>query len=386
MTRPTRTWDAAVVGAGPAGSMAALELARAGASVLLLDRQPFPRWKVCGSCLSAGTREVLRSAGLEEALDALRPAPLHTLRLAGWGARADLALGPSVAVGRKALDAALARAAREAGAVFRAPARARLGPTSDAARTLLLEGPDGPEVVEARVVVVADGVGSPLLARALGPGTAPGAPADSRIGFGALFPHDTPGYPPGIIHMAVGTGGYVGAVRLEDGSLDVGAALDPARPGDGTGPRDLVDRLLAEAGFPPLPGTALEGWQGTPRLTRRPATRGAYRLLAVGDAAGYVEPFTGEGVGWALSGGRAVAPLALEGIRGWDPGIVERWDRAYEEGVGAAARLCRGISWALRRPALSRVGMGVVRRLPFLATPLVRRAARAPAHPTWGTP
>ncbi|GMV03966.1 MAG: oxidoreductase [Gemmatimonadota bacterium] len=401
MSRRPADWDAVVVGAGPAGALTALELARAGAAVLLLDRAAFPRWKVCGSCLSPGAQEVLADAGLGPALRALRPAPLHTLRLAGWGTRAHVPLGPSVAVSRAALDAAVARAAVEAGATFLAPARARLAGVEEEWRVLELEAEGRRNTVRARLLVAADGVGSPLLAEALG-SRAPAPDPGARIGFGALFaaeisahepscepsyePGCEPSYEPGVIHMAVAAGGYVGAVRLEDGTLDVSAALDPGDgPGVGAGgavrPEARVASILAEAGFPALPAEPLAGWRGTPRLGRRVPTRGAHRLLAVGDAAGYVEPFTGEGMAWALAGARALTPIALEGIRAWRPGLVAAWDRAHDDTVGAAARLCRGVSRALRSPALSRVGLHVVRHVPGVAAPFVHRAARAPGVP-----
>ena len=58
------TWDAIVVGAGPAGAMAARELALGGAAVLLIDKASFPRWKVCGCCLNSAALATLASAGL----------------------------------------------------------------------------------------------------------------------------------------------------------------------------------------------------------------------------------------------------------------------------------------------------------------------------------
>jgi len=383
-------WDAVVVGAGPAGAMTAHELARAGASVLMLERTPFPRWKVCGSCLSPGTQQTLGSAGLGHLLPGMGARPLHALRVGGWGVSAELSLGTSVAVSRSARDAALVEAATAAGAAVINPARARLGAARGGYRAVTVESEEGEEEVQARVVVAADGLGSPLLTAALGPrapadgGVAPGAP----IGFGALFPADTPGFPPGVIHMAVGAGGYVGLVRLEDGTLDVAAALAARGAGGVAGerPEGAVARLLEGAGFPRLEGTPLHGWKGTPRLTRTLPTRGAERLLAVGDAAGYVEPFTGEGVGWALAGARALAPLALEGIRAWDPGLVAEWDRTYGRTIGAQARLCRGIAWALRRPTISRAGIRLLRTVPAVAGPFVRWAGRAPAQLQWSTP
>src|SRR5438132_14182323 len=59
-----RCWDVVVIGAGPAGAMAARQLARMGKSVLLVDKAYFPRWKVCGCCLNAGALATLRAAGL----------------------------------------------------------------------------------------------------------------------------------------------------------------------------------------------------------------------------------------------------------------------------------------------------------------------------------
>ena len=59
-----RFWDVAVVGAGPSGAMVARELSRKGCTVLLLERQPFPRFKVCGACLNGAAQGALTSAGL----------------------------------------------------------------------------------------------------------------------------------------------------------------------------------------------------------------------------------------------------------------------------------------------------------------------------------
>lgn len=381
-------WDAVVVGAGPAGAMTALELARAGAEVLLLDRQAPPRWKVCGCCLSPGTQSLLREAKLARVLDGSGAVPLHTLRLGGWGATAELRLGGSVALSRAVLDASLVQAAVEAGATLAAPARARLGPCSGDRRTVLVDRDASSVEVGARVAVAAAGLGSPLLSEALrdvGGGSEAVSPR-APIGFGARFAPSTPGYAPGVIHMAVGREGYVGLVRLEEGSLEVAAALAPAGLEAGVRPEEAVHRLLEGAGFPALEGTPSDGWRGTPRLTRRLSTRGAGRLFAVGDAAGYVEPFTGEGIGWALSGARILAPIALQGIREWRPELVRDWDSAYDATVGGAARLCRGLSWALQRPGLSRAGLAALSRFPGLAAPFVARAARAPRlWPSKGT-
>src|SRR3712207_1674364 len=70
------TWDALVVGAGPAGALAAHQLAAAGRHVLLVDRQAFPRPKVCGACVNLRALDALRAAGLDHVAAGLGGLPL----------------------------------------------------------------------------------------------------------------------------------------------------------------------------------------------------------------------------------------------------------------------------------------------------------------------
>lgn len=378
-------WDAVVVGAGPAGSMTAYGLARGGASVLLLERQSLPRWKVCGACLSPGTLALLEDAGLGGLARDSGGVPLRTLRIGGWGREASVALGSSVALSRRVLDRALADAAVSAGATLVTSARARLGPVVDGARLVQVDTADGEEGVRARVVVAADGLTSHVLARAQG-GTGARVASPSRIGFGGVFSAEGHGdYVPGVIHMAVGDGGYVGLVRQEDGRLDVAAALDVGDP-HGAHPRRMVDAVLDSAGFPALRGEPETGWRGTPALTRTVGSRGAERVFAVGDAAGYVEPFTGEGIAWALSGARTLTPILLDAVGAWHPHLVRRWDAAWNASVGRSARLCRAVAWGLRRPRVSRAGLYLLRHLPGAASPVVRHLAKPPPYPAGSTP
>ncbi len=375
----SRVWDALVVGAGPAGSMTARELARGGASVLLVERKAFPRWKVCGCCLSAGTLSVLEEAGLGHVPPDLGAVPLRSLRIAGWSTGAEIPLSGSFAVSRSSLDEALVDAAVAAGVTFVAPARARPAGLEPDARAVHLELDGVSKTVRARIVIAADGLGSSFLSHASAGGVSPAVADDARIGLGAVFGSSVGEYGAGVVHMAVGDAGYVGLVRLENGTLDVASALDPRRLGAGRRPEALVNEILAGAGWQPLPSDPIEGWSGTPMLTRSRAVLGDERLFAVGDAAGYVEPFTGEGMAWALSGARTLAPIAAEGVRSWDPGLVPAWDRAYRRTIGRAAGLIRGVVWGLRRPGISRAGLHLLSLAPSLAAPFVRRAARAPA-------
>ena len=366
-------YDAVVVGAGPAGTMTALALARRHLSVLVIERQPMPRWKVCGACLSPGTLELLGAAGLSHPVDGV---PLRRLRLAAWSAEACVPLSGAMAVSRHSFDQMLLDAARDAGAVAMTPARARLGPIDGSRRIVRIGRAEGDHEVAARVVVDAGGLGGGLdAAERRG---ADRLTSSSRIGVGAVFAPDTAAYAPGDIHMVVGEGGYVGLVRVADGSLTVAAALDPSWLRRHASPGHAVAALLRSAGSPTLPEHPPVGWKGTRALTRSPRTKGAERVFAVGDAAGYVEPFTGEGISWALAGACALAPLAEQAAQAWDPALLVAWDRAHSRSMARAQRLCRAVAWTSRRPRLVLSTLRLLARLPSVAGPFVRRAGAAP--------
>ena len=263
-------WDAIVVGAGPAGAIAAHELTRGGASVLLLDRLSFPRWKVCGACLSPGALAVLDAVGLHGLSARLGAVALHRLVLEVRGRKVGLPLEGSVAVSRSALDHALVEAAVAQGAEFWDRSRVSLGGLDRGIRELRVVRTGIRTEGAARVVVDATGLGPGLTRNGV---SARGAVPGSRVGLGATF--DDPSHPiePGELHMVVGRTGYVGLVRVEDGTLNVAAAVDPAALRTAA-PESVVGDILTEADRPPLTGTPLRGWRGTPLLTRSRADVG----------------------------------------------------------------------------------------------------------------
>ena len=87
--------------------MAARELARRGAAVLLVDRARFPRYKVCGGCLNPRSLHILEKSGLGDLMAGLGSVPLTNLRLATRGSYADIALPTGAGISREVLDAAL---------------------------------------------------------------------------------------------------------------------------------------------------------------------------------------------------------------------------------------------------------------------------------------
>lgn len=373
-----RLWDVAVIGAGPAGASAAREIARRGASVLLIDRSSFPRYKVCGCCLSHGAVQSLREAGLGSRLTEDLAVPLRRLRLAAGGRRAEIPLPRGAAISREVLDCALVEAAIDAGAAFLSECEARLGTAGPDCRSLRLGKRDGWIVANARVVLGATGL-------AASPGgaeteLAPIIGRNSRIGAGAIAELGGAGYRPGTIDMACGRGGYVGLVRLEDGRLNLAAAFDRAYVRRAGGLGAAAERILNEAGLPPIDGIARLNWRGTPPLTRRPRSIASHRFLALGDAAGYVEPFTGDGMAQALASASAIAPLAAEGAKRWDARIERAWLRRRRSAFARRDRITFLLGGVLRRPWTAGLATRMLEGWPRIGASLVAAFNPSPMH------
>lgn len=361
-------WDVAVVGAGLAGSLSALLLAERGLRVLLLDRATFPRAKVCGCCLNGNALAALRAAGLGDLVARLGAVPLRRVRLAAGPRQATLPLAQGVSVSRWALDAALLAEAQARGVTFWPGTPVRLDPEESGETRRLWRGQ---QPLAARLVIAADGLGGTLA------GAAPAEPG-SRIGAGAVLPGH-PFYQAGEIFMTTGAEGYLGLVRLEDGQLDLACALDREACRRAGGPAALAERLLQRAGWPLPAGLHEAAWRGTPALTRTARRLAGHRLFVVGDAAGYVEPFTGEGMAWALGSAVALAPLAAQP---WHPRAAQRWHLLHRRIVGARQLPCRFLAAALRRPWLMAACIAMLKRWPSLAQPLTRFLNRpAPVVP-----
>jgi flavin-dependent dehydrogenase len=371
---PTQNFDLAIIGAGPAGSIAALETARRGRSVLLVDKAPFPRPKVCGCCLSRAAVELINELGLAHILRAAPP--LTALKLHAAGRTAHLPWPAGRALSRAALDQHLAAAAIDAGVTFRDATTASLGPLTPHARTITLHDARGQHTVTARIVIVADGLAGRVLRdhAELEPVIDPRA----RIGVAAIVPGSLSSADHrSEIHMTVGRGGYVGSVTLEDGSTNFAAALDPAVIHARGSLASAVRSIFTDARTTP-PDHLLQHaqWKGTPQLTRTRRQLGLERVLIIGDAAGYIEPFTGEGMTWAMASGHAVAPIAAEAAaaKHGSPAILTHWRRAHRHVVRNTT--CRTLARLLRHPHLTAAAVHLLSLTPALATPLLRRLHR----------
>jgi flavin-dependent dehydrogenase len=363
-----RTWDVVVAGAGPAGSLVARALATEGAGVLLVDKSAFPREKVCGSCLNGAALAALGVAGLADLPRRLGAAALRNMRLRAGRHEANLALPGGVSLSRRALDAALAGAAVESGAAFLPGACATLQAAGGEFREIRLVSAGQEVKVKARIAIAADGLSGSFLQETPGmePIVTPGAP----LGMGAVVDGSDAYYDLGTIYMACAREGYVGVVRLEDGRLDVAAAMDRGRIRSSGGAAAAVSEILHTAGFPGLPAEAL--FRGTPLLTRRRPRVAAEGLFVLGDAAGYVEPFTGEGMAWAMQQALLLAPIARDAISGSTPQHAARWQLQCERFFRQRRRVCQAAVWMRRHFGFGTLVVALLGRFPGLVSPLMR--------------
>ena len=356
--------DVIVIGAGPAGSLAARTLANRGWDVLLVDQATFPRRKVCGCCLNRHALSALEAAGMGDLPAKLGAVPLDRVKLAAGGRSAVVRLPGGVALSREAFDSALIDEAVTTGVCFQSGTRVQMLETeSSAERVSLSNG------MRAKVVIVADGLNG--RARGDAPIIRPG----SRIGAGAILSDAPAEYEAGTIHMASGRGGYVGLVRLEDGRLDIAAAFD-ATFVQQHGLAKAADAILQSSGLPALPEMLGADWKGTPPLTRGPVRVAGPRWFAIGDAAGYIEPFTGEGMAWAMAAAVAVAPLVERCIQHGPANLAAEWAALHRICVGERQWACRAMAWTLKRPRLCSAAVRCLRMLPALARPVVRSLNR----------
>lgn len=361
--------DVVVVGAGSAGSLASLRLARAGYDVVLLDRARFPRRKVCGACIGPGALAILEAEGLGLPVRALGGHSLDRMELWGDGGRSTIRLGGNLAVSRRALDHTIVSAAQDAGVTFRDACRGRIARVDD-------DGVDldtGLGRIRASVVVDAAGLAGTV--QPFGEARSRRVEPNSLIGAGAVFPSEACRLPAGTLRMIVGAHGYVGFVRVEDDTVNVAAALRPGAVAE-WGLDGAAHRLLSDAGAVAVSARPEEPWKGTPPLTTSPRELASPRVFRIGDAAGYVEPFTGEGMAWALEAAVRVTPFVAAGVVHWDDELIGSWTREYDRSIGRSRRTCRLLARGLRSRALVRLAIAVTAYAPVLASPFVRSTSR----------
>ncbi len=338
------------MGSGPAGASCATFCAQAGLRTLVLERAQFPREKVCGDCLNPACHTVFDRLGVSERVRQLphgRLARVEFIAIGGHAVSVPFPGAPEMAVKRSLLDALLAARAREAGAEIR----------EGATVTALHAESDGWQIItgeathRARLLVAADGRNSSV-ARLLG--LLPRI-ARERVGLQTHLP--LPNEFGDRIVLQFLPQGYSGQAPVGEDELNVCLV---GKPGDMSALRDWAEK---EFKLPPR-----HPWRTITPLRRGAIAPAQKRLLLVGDAARVVEPFTGEGIYYALRTGELAAEAISAFVRQND---IDAAARAY---ATAHAKLYRGRLWInriARAAVLSPRIASLLLRSRFVPSPLL---------------
>jgi flavin-dependent dehydrogenase len=368
--------DVLIAGAGPAGSIAAIRLARAGARVLLVDRARFPRDKLCGDTLNPGAMRIVDRVGLRAGVEAASR-PLEGMLLTGnGGVRVRGTYGRGLlarALTRRVLDQLLVEAAIAAGAQFQDGVRVEAPIVEDAGGRVRIRGgvlrrANGPPLrVPALVTIAADGRRSSL-AFALGLASHPPAPRRWAVGayYEGLAELDVVG------EMHVRGPHYIGVAPVGGDGLANVCLVTPERDGFADPAALLEARVAAD---PQLGPRAAGARRVTPASVLGPLAvdaraAGVPGLLLAGDAAGFVDPMTGDGLRFAMHGAELAADVALAALEDETIDAPARLAAARDRAFGTKYRVNRLLRRLVGTPrrvsalAISaRVAPGILRQM-----------------------
>lgn len=371
--------DVLIVGAGPAGSVAATVLARAGARVRLIDRAAFPRDKLCGDTLNPGTLAVLRRLGLADAVE-LSGLEVEGMRITGETGFDLTARYPhglrGRAITRRRFDQMLVDAAVAAGARFEPSVAAHAAVVDrDRLQGVVCAANGRRRELLARVTIAADGRHSTL---AFGLGLARHPDQPRRWAVGAYF--EDPGPAAHVGEMHIRRGRYIGVAPLPSGLVNI-CVVQPWTPG-ARGFRDAEGVLRGAIAEDPMLRDRFTGARivAPPVVLGPLAVDGATAdavpegLLIAGDAAGFVDPMTGDGLRFAVRGAEIAADVALQAlVHGWS-GVPARHAALRASEFSSKWRLNRGLRTLVGAPRALRLATVIAPASRALLRALVARA------------
>ena len=367
------TYDVLVVGGGLAGCSAAIQLAEAGKRVVLLEKQRYPAHKLCGEFLSVEVQAMFERLGVREGVRRAGARSIDRVCITTTaGAVFESALpGTALGLSRYALDRLLFERAQAAGA------ETRDGVTVRAVEGSLDEGffvTTTAGIFEARLVLGAYGKRG-LLDRKL---DRPFLKA--RSPFVAFKAHYAGVELPGVIELHAFPGGYCGLSHVEHGLVNAcwishGAALKAA----GGTPEAMIAQSLGQN---PALARRFEAMErvserfiAVSQITFVPKGAFAGDVCMIGDTAGMIAPMCGDGMAMALRSAELITPLASAFLDDhMTAGLFRaQHERAWRREFGLRMRLGRWMHHAYCRPAVARLSVGAVRRMPGLGRWLIRK-------------
>lgn len=356
-----RRTAALIVGGGPAGSAAAIGLARGGAAPLLIERQAGPHDVVCGGFLGWDALSALHALGIDPAMLGARP--ITRLRLAA-GKRCIEAPLPRAAAGlsRRTLDEALLGAARQAGAAI------ERGVTARRLEKVSVTLGDGAVLVPEALFLA---TGKHELRGAARPREASGP--DPAVGLRiALAPSPALAQAlHGVIELHLLERGYAGLLLQEDGSANLCLSVAASRLAEAGGkPETLLARLASEA---PILAERLGGatgqWSaiaGVPYGWRAAGTTAG--LFRLGDQAAVIASLAGDGIAIALHSGRMAAHHYLD----HGPAGATLYQRAFAARASRPLRIAGALRALGESPGLAPPLLALFGHVPRMATLLAR--------------
>ncbi len=373
-------WDVVILGAGVAGAAAAILASHHGLQTLLVESKGFPREKVCGGCLNLRSQASLDRLGVSAEIKSAGAIPIQSMRLQILSTKAQWKVPTMMSVRRSTLDSILVDRAIATGSHFIDRTTGHVLATSceptNGRRTVRLQQDGTSVLVSSKCILVASGLTrSSIRQDDQWPAK---IESNSRIGVQCLIPESQAAcFADGQLHMIVGRHGYVGICKTDGGLLDIAAAIDPACIQSMGSIPEVIRTILRECGHNGIELPCKEHWMATPSLTRCSTRVSDRNTFLIGDAIGYVEPFTGEGMSWALASAEAVMPMVLEiASSGWQGGMGDRWnDWALRERIHKQ-RTCRWIASQIRWPRGAAWVLRACNWLPPLRASFIRRTSQ----------
>jgi flavin-dependent dehydrogenase len=425
-------WDLIVLGAGVAGSATAYWAAKLGLKVLLVEAKRFPREKVCGGCLNSRAQQMLDSIGILDDLRSAGAVPLTQIHVRVQRLGYTWNIPPLLSVRRSTLDSLLAQAAVQAGVSFLSETTGSIVSKEHESVQVRLQRTRHDEnpfnvTATSKLVVLATGLTrSGLIARGTVTATTNQSTAnqtiaerttaertntvqkwpsmiadDSRIGVHCLISEEDwkawfsssqiqLGSPSRQLNMLSGSIGYVGICLSDGGQVDLAAALDPNAlrvnaqssksncnhaGGNKAGIPHAVAQILQECDVDVAPEFFDTKWQSTPELTRESHCVANENVFLVGDALGYIEPFTGEGMSWGLENAVKLAPLLHQALTSGDIHSAEtEWAKVVQQQRKTRQTVCRWVARQARSRWKSQWVLKVFQWIPSLRNQILKKA------------